>query len=193
MMKILIVNGSPHKNDSMGSALAHLSQEIKFLYKESADVDKFDIAEKKISIGHCGYCGKCKSISGGECIFNNAASMFIRKIYMADSIIIGTPVYQWGVSSQLEAAIKKLFSEAVELEKRERTLLFLAQNTCAQNDKTLVNLQDYFRFISEHLKWAYLGCEVIPAQDAALAGKKVDAVLDKLHPQAWAERHCAIV
>jgi len=191
-MKILIVNGSPHKNDSVGSALAQLAQEIKFLYKESADVDKFDLAEKKISIGHCGYCGKCKSISGGECIFNNAASMFIRKIYMADSVIIGTPVYQWGISSQLEAAIKKLFFEAVELEKRERALLFLAQNSCAQNDRTVANLQNYFRSISEHLRWTYLGCEVIPAQSAALEGKRADAVLDKLHPQPRAEKHCAL-
>jgi len=191
-MKILIVNGSPHKNDSMGSALARLAQEIKFLYKESADVDKFDLAAKKISIGHCGYCGKCKSISGGECIFNNAASVFIRKIYMADSVIIGTPIYQWGISSQLEAAIKKLFSEAVELEKRRRTLLFLAQNTDAQNDRTVAGLQNYFRFISEHLKWDYLGCEVIPAQAESGSNQTVGTVLDKLHPQPRAERHYAL-
>ena len=119
MKKILVLNGSPQKDDGTNIILRRLTEALN-TSAPGAEADKFDLAAKKISIGHCGYCGKCKSISGGECIFNNAASVFIRKVFVADIVVIGTPVYSWGISSQLEIAVKKLFAEAVELQRRSR-------------------------------------------------------------------------
>ncbi|MCD8162730.1 MAG: NAD(P)H-dependent oxidoreductase [Synergistaceae bacterium] len=96
-MKILVLNGSPQKDDGTNIILRRITEALNGS-TPGIETDKFDLAAKKISIGHCGYCGKCKSISGGECIFNSAASVFIRKVFAADAVVIGTPVYPWGIS-----------------------------------------------------------------------------------------------
>lgn len=162
MKKILVLNGSPQKDDGTNIILRRLTEALN-TSAPGAEADKFDLAAKKISIGHCGYCGKCKSISGGECIFNNAASVFIRKVFVADIVVIGTPVYSWGISSQLEIAVKKLFAEAVELQRRSRGLMLLTEDMEEHYKKTSAKLDGYFRFVSEHLRWNYLGCVPFPA------------------------------
>lgn len=161
-MKILILNGSTQKYSGIDTALTQMMQKIK-TYSFSAEIEKIDLAGKKIGIGHCGYCGKCKSASCG-CIFNNSISLLNQKVYCADTLIIGTPIFSGGMPAQLESAVKKLLADVVELQKRRRNLLLIISDTeeHGHNKKAIVTLDQYFRFAAVHLMWNYLGYTSFP-------------------------------
>lgn len=161
-MKILILNGSPQKDDGIDTVLTQLMLKLK-ASSSVAEVDRIDLAGKKIGIGHCGYCGRCKGASYG-CIFNNSNSLLNRKVYCADTLIIGTPVFSGGMSAQLESAVKKLFADVVELQKRSRNLLLIINDAeeYEHDKKAIVKLDRYFRFAAGHLMWNYLGYTSFP-------------------------------
>lgn len=161
-MEILILNGSPQKDDGIDTVLTQLMQKMK-TFSASAEVERIDLAGKKIGIGHCGYCGKCKS-EGYGCIFNSSVSLLNRKVYRADTLIIGTPVFLGGMSAQLENAVKELFADVVELQKRRRNLLLVTCDTegHGHDKKAIVKLDQYFRFAAVHLMWNYLGYTSFP-------------------------------
>ncbi len=94
-------------------------------------------------------------------------------------MVIGTPVYSWGISSQLEIAVKKLFAEAVELQRRSRRLMLLTEDVEEHDKKTSAKLDGYFRFVSEHLRWNYLGCVPFPAVEGK-SGACESEIRDKI-------------
>ncbi|MCD8162729.1 MAG: hypothetical protein LUE09_04645 [Synergistaceae bacterium] len=58
--------------------------------------------------------------------------------------------------------MKKLFAEAVALQRRSRSLVLVTEDTEGYDKKTSAKLDRYFRFASEHLRWNYLGSVPFP-------------------------------
>lgn len=85
-MKVLLVNGSPHKEGCTYTALAEVQ---KSLIEEGIDSEIFWIGNNPI--GGCIGCGKCKDL--GQCIFNDVVNIFIEKAKDADGFVFGTPVH----------------------------------------------------------------------------------------------------
>ncbi len=85
-MKVLLVNGSPHKEGCTYTALAEVQ---KSLIEQGIDSEIFWIGNNPI--GGCIGCGKCKDL--GKCIFNDVVNIFIEKAKDADGFVFGTPVH----------------------------------------------------------------------------------------------------
>lgn len=101
-MKVLLVNGSPHKDGSTNLALEEVS---KILNKNGIDTEIFWIGNKAISgcIG-CGACFKAK-----RCFINDKVNEFVEKAEEADGFIFGSPVHYAGPSGFIKSFMDRCF------------------------------------------------------------------------------------
>lgn len=101
-MKVLLVNGSPHKDGSTNLALEEVS---KTLSKNGIDTEIFWIGNKAISgcIG-CGACFKTK-----RCFINDKVNEFVEKAEEADGFIFGSPVHYAGPSGFIKSFMDRCF------------------------------------------------------------------------------------
>lgn len=91
-MKVLLVNGSSHKEGCTYTALTEVE---KSLNKEGIETDIFWIGNKPIS--GCIACKACVKLK--KCVFNNdKVNEFIEIAKDYDGFIFGTPVH-WAVAS----------------------------------------------------------------------------------------------
>ena len=85
-MKVLLVNGSPHKTGCTYTALCEVAGTLN---QEGIETEIFWIGNKPV--GGCIACLKCGEKK--ECVFNDAVNEFRHKVYEADGFIFGTPVH----------------------------------------------------------------------------------------------------
>lgn len=104
-MKVLMVNGSPHKE---GCTYTALSEVAKTLNKEGIETEIFWIGNKPV--GGCIACGKCREI--GKCAFDDVVNEFAEKLQEADGFIFGSPVHYAAASGNLTAFMDRLFYSA---------------------------------------------------------------------------------
>lgn len=105
-MKVLLINGSPHKNGCTYTALNEVSKALK---NNNVDSEIFHIGMKPIQgCIACGKCYKTKKCAFEDDVYNN----LFEKIKEADGIIIGSPVYYAGPNGSLCALLDRLFYSA---------------------------------------------------------------------------------
>ncbi len=101
-MKVLLINGSPHKD---GCTFTALSEVAMTLQKHGIETEILYLDKKPISgCVACGCCGR-----SGECIYNDLVNETIRRLDEFDGIVIGSPVYYSGPSGQLVSFLNRLF------------------------------------------------------------------------------------
>lgn len=106
MMKVLLINGSPHKK---GCTYTALSEVAKALNNNDIESEIFHIGMKAMQ--GCIACGKC--CETGKCAFNDEVyNNLFEKIKEADGIVVGSPVYYAGPNGSLCALLDRLFYSA---------------------------------------------------------------------------------
>ena len=101
-MKVLIINGSPHKKGTTYTALAEVD---KILLEEGIDTVWYDVPSDTASCMACSYCHKeRKGCIRKDCV-NDAYSLLDE----ADGLIVGSPVYYAGPSGSLLSFLDRLF------------------------------------------------------------------------------------
>ena len=101
-MKVLLVNGSPHKK---GCTYTALSEITKVLNGYDIETEIFWIGTKPIM--GCSACSKCKEL--GKCAFDDKVNEFNELAKDADGFIFGSPVYYAGASGQLTSFLDRVF------------------------------------------------------------------------------------
>jgi len=74
--------------------------------RENNDVEIISVAEVKVS--PCRGCNACFSTEGNLCVQKDDMSWIYGKLAEADVLVIASPVYFYGISSQLKAVIDRL-------------------------------------------------------------------------------------
>lgn len=164
-MKILVLNGSPRLNGNTRTALNEIVAGFKANVPD-ADVDLIDVAEQSLS--GCTNCNACKS-NGGICITPDDSADIIQKIYDADLVVFGTPVYFWGITAQLKMVIDKLFSKDDQIRqqappKKKIGLVTIGEADLADREYGLIAEQ--FTCICDYLGWDICFNQSISAADA---------------------------
>lgn len=93
-MKVILVNGSPHKNGCTYTALSEIADSLQ---AEGIETEIFWIGNKPIS--GCIACRGC--FQTGKCVMNHMVNEFIEKATCADGFIFGSPVHYAGASGAL--------------------------------------------------------------------------------------------
>ena len=102
-MKVILVNGSPHKDGCTYTALAEVE---KTLNEAGIETEIFWIKTKPI-IG-CTACLKCRE--KGQCTFDNdVVNEFVKMAYDADGFIFGSPVYYAGATGAITSFLDRAF------------------------------------------------------------------------------------
>lgn len=109
-MKVLMVNGSPHKNGCTQTALEEVASTIK---EAGIGVDYFWIGNKPIQ--ECIGCFACHKKN--ECIFkNDKVNEFVKLAADYDGFIFGTPVYYAGPAGGMVSFMNRVFFSASNLD-----------------------------------------------------------------------------
>ncbi len=106
MMKVVLLNGSPHKD---GCTYTALSEAARVLEDQGIDTEILQLGTRPVR--GCIACGACSKT--GRCTFDDdVANLWIDKIKEADGLIAGSPVYYAGPNGAFCAVLDRIFYAA---------------------------------------------------------------------------------
>lgn len=100
-MKVLLINGSPHKEGCTYTAL----QEMMNVFKVNGIESELIYIGNK-AIRGCIACRQCKETS--KCIFDDEVNRINDKLKEADGLVLGSPVYYAGANGTLISLLDRL-------------------------------------------------------------------------------------
>ncbi|MDR1949393.1 MAG: flavodoxin family protein [Spirochaetaceae bacterium] len=108
-MKVLLINGSPHGEGCVYTALSEVAGS---LHAEGIETEFFHIGDGPI--WGCTGCGGCAKTA--RCVFNgDGVNACVEKLVRADGVVIGSPVYYAGPNGAFCAFLDRLFFRKAHL------------------------------------------------------------------------------
>lgn len=101
-MKVILVNGSPHKDGCTNRALEEVE---KTLNANGIETEIFWLGNKAIS--GCLGCGGCNNT--GKCVIADKVNEFIDKVKETDGVVFGSPVHFAAISGSLSSFMDRVF------------------------------------------------------------------------------------
>lgn len=142
-MKVIAVNGSPHEKGNTYTVLCVAKQEL-----EACGIEVEILQLGNRIIPGCRGCGACKKT--GQCVFaDDFFNEACEKLYAADGVIFGSPVYYAGVNGTLKSFLDRCFYQS-KGRMRHKVGAAVAVSRRAGDMTTVDDLQKYF-LISEML------------------------------------------
>jgi multimeric flavodoxin WrbA len=105
-MKVIGINGSPRKNWNTSILLESALKGTGAKGAETEMIYLYDLDFKG-----CYSCFACKRNGGknyGKCAINDDLKIVLEKIYKADSLILGTPIYFRSMSGEMRSFLERL-------------------------------------------------------------------------------------
>ena len=107
-MKVLIINGSPHKQ---GNTFLALSEVAKTLEQNGIETEIVQIGVKPVRSSIA--CGQCGEKNLGRCAFDDdICNRVVEKLDSADALIVGSPVYYGQPNGAVMSLIQRMFFAA---------------------------------------------------------------------------------
>lgn len=101
-MKVIAINGSPRQKGNTYQALRAVCDGL-----EQQNIETEIIHIGNMDIKGCIGCGRCKD---GQCHFSDAKLReIVDKIYAADGLLLGSPVYYAGIAGTMKSFLDCLF------------------------------------------------------------------------------------
>lgn len=109
-MKVILVNGSPHKN---GCTYTALEEVAKSLESQGIETEIFHVGLQAIQ--DCIGCGSCKD-HRGKCVYDkDSVNVFLEKAKEADGFVFGSPVYYAHPSGRMLSFMDRAFFAGKEV------------------------------------------------------------------------------
>ena len=104
-MRVLLVNGSPHKSGCTYTALSEIADTLR---EEGIDHDIFWIGNKPV--GGCTGCNTCSKKK--QCVFDDIVNAFTKIAAAYDAFVFASPVYYAGMNGSLKSFMDRVFYSA---------------------------------------------------------------------------------
>ncbi len=101
-MKVLLINGSPHKKGNTALALAEME---KIFAAEGIETEWIEVGSSPVR--GCIACNGCDK--KGACVFDDIVNETAPKFEAADGIVVGSPVYYASANGNLISFLDRLF------------------------------------------------------------------------------------
>jgi len=109
-MKVLLVNGSAHKQ---GNTFLALSEVAKTLQDNGVEAEIMQLGNKPVR--GCIACGQCRIKQLECCVFDDdVCNRIVEKLDKADGLIVGAPVYYGQPNGAVMAVMQRVFFSAGE-------------------------------------------------------------------------------
>ncbi len=103
-MKVLLINGSPHKSGNTFLALTEVAQELE---KNGIGAEIVDVGTKPVR--GCIACSTCKTKGNNRCVFDDdICNEVSAKMAMCDGLIVGSPVYYGQPNGTVLALVQRM-------------------------------------------------------------------------------------
>ncbi len=104
-MKVLLINGSPHKEGSTYTALREMADSIE---EKGVETEIFHIGTKPIS--GCLACGQCAKL--GQCVLGDVVNKAVDKAKNCDGLVFGAPVHYASPCGSMVSFMDRFFYSA---------------------------------------------------------------------------------
>ena len=123
-MKVLLINGSPHKNGKTFTALSEIAET---LGKDGIDSEIVWIGNKPVR--GCIACGTCKAKGNGRCVFDDdVCNTISAKFAEADGFVFGSPVYYGQPNGALLSIMQRaFFSNGVNVQNKPSAVVTICR------------------------------------------------------------------
>lgn len=101
-MKVILVNGSPHKDGCTFTALAEVAKALK---EEGIDTEFFHLGTKPLN--GCIACGHCRKHQ--RCVFSDSVNEFLDLAQAADGFVFGSPVHYAAAGGAITSFLDRVF------------------------------------------------------------------------------------
>ena len=101
-MKVLMLNGSPHKEGCGARALKEMEN---IFTKEGIEVETVQVGG--MNIHGCRACLACYKL--GKCAFDDEVNMIAEKFKEADALVVSSPIYYASPNATLLALLDRMF------------------------------------------------------------------------------------
>ena len=101
-MKVLIVNGSPHRDGNVSVAIRELK---KVFAAEGVEVENVELGIKRVP--GCLGCYTCKKL--GKCVVEDVVNEAADKFKEADGLLVASPVYYASPNGTIVSFLDRLF------------------------------------------------------------------------------------
>jgi putative NADPH-quinone reductase len=159
-MKILVITGSPHRH---GTSDLLASQFIKGAQEAGHTVERFDAAFANLH--PCLGCDKC--MMAGTCCQKDDMQPMLSKLLEADLVALATPLYYFGMSTQLKMVIDRFYSVNGRIQSKRMDAVLLATAWDADT-RIMEGLKLHYEILCDYLNWNNrgiiwgLGCGNVP-------------------------------
>ena len=107
-MKVLLINGSAHKEGNTFTALSEIARQLE---KQGVESEIVQLGNKPVR--GCIACGQCRTKALGRCTFDDdVCNRIVEKLDGADALIVGTPVYYGQPNGAVLAVMQRVFFSA---------------------------------------------------------------------------------
>lgn len=164
-MKIVIINGSARKGNTLRAIDAFIQGASK---KNEIEI----IQPDKLQIAPCKGCGACQCLNG--CVDQDDTNSTIDKIADADMILFATPVYWWGMSAQLKLIIDKCYCRGLQLKNKKVGTIVVGGSPVDSIQYELIDKQ--FSCMAKYLSWDMVFQKSYYATDSDEFAKNKDSI-----------------
>lgn len=174
-MKILVLCGSPHKN---GTTNVLAEAFLDGIDTEKHSVEKIWLQGKKTS--PCLGCMYCKSHEG-NCAVKDDTAEILRAVIEAELIVFVSPLYYFGMTSQLKMVIDRFFAVNDVLRQKEKKAILLTAGSDTDG-WAMDGIRTHYEVMLKYLHWTSVGeicaygCttkEMLKATDYPAAAEKL--------------------
>ena len=111
-MKVLMLNGSPHKNGTTAAALKEVAASLNI---EGVETEIIHVGNLRLN--GCLACGACSRLE--KCVIDDEVNLIAEKFKEADGLIVGSPVHYAAPAGTLICLLDRLFY-STRFDKRDK-------------------------------------------------------------------------
>ena len=148
-MKAVIITGSPHKK---GTSALLADEFIRGLQDAGHETYRFDAAFSNVK--GCLGCNHCRK-TGEPCVHHDDMEKLVPYLLEADAVVFVTPIYYFGMSSQLKTVIDRFYAPEKALMGNKKAVLMAS----AGSPETVIakNLTGLYQDVIGWMQWENAG------------------------------------
>lgn len=152
-MDILVLAGSPRKN---GNSNFLASEFMRGAKEAGHKVFLFDAAQKEVH--PCIACNSCGM--DGPCVFQDDFEIVRKHIIPADMVVFATPMYYFGISSQLKAVVDRFYAINGQIHVPKKAALLMTYANTAKSQAQPIS--SHYDTLLDYLGWSDAGRVIAP-------------------------------